>query len=794
MKRSSFWIMATLVVGGLCGLLAASGGKPFAAVAQDEATPPEKGTSLDRTLLPPVAPEFQGKIGQTYKDSTPDWNPALPLSAPGRAPNVVLVVLDDVGFGHLGCYGGPIQTPNLDKLAAGGLRYNNFHTTALCSPSRGALLTGRNHHAIGLAAITEAATGYPGNYGSIPKSAAMVAETLKQNGYSTMGFGKWHLTPYTAYTAAGPFDRWPLGMGFEKFYGFLGGETDQWAPLLIQDNHFIDTPIRPGYHLTEDLVDRTVAGIRDQRQANIGRPFFTYLALGANHAPLHAPKEFIEKYKGKFDQGWDKVREETIARQKQMGIVPKDAVLPPANPGMPAWATLTDNQKKVYCRLQEAYAGMLDHADHHLGRLLAALDEMAIRDDTLIMVVSDNGASQEGLMDGVTNTDRYRNFNPETVDEMLKNLDTIGGPETDALYPMGWSMAGNTPFKRWKQDTHAGGNTDPFIVSWPAKIKDGGAIRTQYHHIVDVVPTILEVSGLPAPTSVNGVKQMPLHGVSMAYSFTDGKAKTHKKVQYYEMLGSRAIWADGWKAVAWHKKDMPWEEDNWELYHTDEDFTESTDLAAKNPAKLKELIALWQTEAEKHNVLPLDDRRYERAADPTRPVAALAKKQYTFYPGTSTLHPLAAPQLLGVEHTITAHVDILKDGSEGVLASFGGEFGGWSLFLKDGKLHYVHNYLKIKDFAVSSAKAVPAGKHTLSVRFTPTGKNLKPDFFTGDVVLSVDGEKVGELKDIKTGAQYCSMNGYGLQIGRNIGTAVSHEYKAPFGFTGRLDKVIIELK
>lgn len=759
-----------------------------AAPAQD------KSAAGDRSVLPPPAPAFSGQIGQSYKQSTADWRPAEPLAAPEGAPNVVVIVLDDVGFGHLGSYGGPIETPNLDRLAAGGLRYNNFHTTALCSPSRGALLTGRNHHAIGLAAITEAATGFPGNYGSIPKSAATIAETLKQNGYSTMALGKWHLAPYTAYTAAGPFDRWPLGLGFDKFYGFLGGETDQWAPLLVQDNTFIDTPTRPGYHLTEDLVDQAIAKIRDQRQANTGRPFFAYVALGANHAPLHAPQEFIAKYRGKFDQGWDQVRAETLARQKKLGIVPQDVPLSPRDPLIKPWADLTETEKKVYARLQEAYAGMLDHADHHLGRLFASLDELGIRDNTLIIVVSDNGASQEGLQHGVTNTDRYRNFNPETVEEMAKNLDKIGSPETDSLYPMGWALAGNTPFKKWKQDTHLGGNTDPFIVSWPAKIRDKGAIRPQYHHLVDVVPTILELAGLPAPTSVNGVAQQPLPGVSMAYSFTDGAAKTKKKVQYYEMLGSRAIWADGWAAVAWHKKGEPFEDDKWELYHTDVDFAQNHDLAAKNPQKLKQLIALWQEEAKNNNVLPLDDRRYERAADPGRPVAALAQKNYTFYPGTSVLHPLAAPQLLGQEHTITAHVKIPAAGAEGVLASFGGEFGGWSLFLKDGRLHYVHNYLKIAEYAVASTGPVPAGKHELSVHFMPTGTNLKPDYFTGDVVLAVDGKKVGELKNIKSGGQYSSMTGYGLVIGRNIGTAVSHVYKTPFAFTGTLEKVNVQLK
>jgi arylsulfatase len=660
----------------------------------------------DRTILPPPTSAFKGKIGETYQESTPDFSPALPLEAPAGAPNVLIVMLDDVGFGQLGCYGGPIATPNIDKLAARGLRFNNFHTTALCSPSRASLLTGRNHHAVSMAAITEAATGFPGNYGAIPKSAAMIAETVKQNGYNTMALGKWHLTPYTAYTAAGPFDRWPLGMGFERFYGFLGGETDQWAPLLIQDNTMIDTPTRPGYHLTEDLVDRTINYIRDQQQANTGRPFFTYLALGACHAPLHAPKAHIDKYKGKFDQGWDKVREETFARQKALGIMPADAQLPAANAGVQPWAELSPEQRKVYTRLQEVFAGYLDHADQELGRLFVALDAMGISDNTLIILSSDNGASQEGLRDGTLNTDRFRNYFPDTVEEMMKNIDAAGSSATDPHYPMGWSMAGNAPFKRWKQDTHAGGNTDPLIIAWPTGIKEHGAIRNQYHHIVDIVPTILEATQLPAPTSVNGVAQQPMPGVSMLYTFTDGAAKTRKKSQYYEMLGSRAIWADGWKAVAWHKKDTPYSEDKWELYHTDVDPTEFNDVAAANPQKLKELLDLWQKEAEANNVLPLDDRRYERVADPTRPVAAQPREEYTYYPGTSIVHPLAAPQLLGAEHTITAYATIPAKGAEGVLACTGGEFGGWSLFLQGGKLHYVHNYLKVEEVDVVSTGVI----------------------------------------------------------------------------------------
>lgn len=435
--------------------------------------------------------------------------------------------------------------------------------------------------------------------------------------------------------------------------------------------------------------------------------------------------------------------------------------------------------------------GMVEH-DGHVGELLDKLDELGITENTIVMYTTDNGASQEGLRDGTLNTDRFRSYLPDTVEEMIKNLDAAGSASTDPHYPMGWSMAGNAPFKRWKQDTHAGGNTDAFIVSWPAKIKEHGAIRNQYHHLVDVVPTILEVTGLPAPTSVNGVKQQPMPGVSMAYTFSDGAAKTRKKSQYYEMLGSRAIWAEGWKAVVWHKKDAPYSEDKWELYHADVDPTEFNDLAAANPAKLKELQDLWQKEAKANNVLPLDDRHYERVADPTRPVAALPRDEYIYYPGTSIVHPLAAPQLLGMEHTITAHVTIPEKGAEGVLACTGGEFGGWSLFLKDGKFHYVHNYLKLDEADVVSPDTIPAGKHTLSAHFTPTKKNLKPDYFLGDLVLLVDGKKVAE-KDIKMAGQYSSVTGYGLLFGRNTGTPVSHQYKPPFTFTSDLEKVTIRI-
>ena len=533
-------------------------------------------TALSQETLPRPPRPFGGKIDRTYKDSTPDWSPVQPVAPPAGAPNIVMIVLDDVGFGQLGCYGGSIETPNIDRLAAGGLRYNSFHTAALCSPTRAALLTGRNHHSVAMSSITEAATGFPGSYGAIPTSSATVAEVLKQNGYNTFAVGKWHLAPYWTTTAAGPFDHWPLGMGFERFYGFLGGETDQWAPTLTYDNHRIPTPIRPGYHLSEDLVDRSVEFIRDQQQVGTGRPFFLYLAFGAAHAPHHTPKVYIEKYKGRFDAGWDREREIVLARQKKLGLVPANTVLPARNAGVKPWDELSSNEKRLFARLQENYAGFLDHTDTQIGRLLAALTDMQLTDNTLIVVVSDNGASQEGGPNGVTNTDRYRNYLPMSVDEMLKEYDEIGGPKTDPHYPTGWSMAGNTPFQRWKQDVHRGGTADPLIVYWPKGIRDKGGIRAQFHHATDIVPTLLEAAGIPMPSSVNGVTQTPLEGVSMAYSFRDARAPTHKTPQYFEMFGSRAIWSQGWMAVVWHKKGGGFDDDQWELYNLEEDLRRPT--------------------------------------------------------------------------------------------------------------------------------------------------------------------------------------------------------------------------
>ncbi|HLG17476.1 MAG TPA: arylsulfatase [Blastocatellia bacterium] len=485
-------------------------------------------------------------VGRTYRNSKPSWE--LPTQAPKGAPNVIYLVLDDVGYAQLGCYGSEIQTPNIDRLAAGGLRYGNFRTTSLCSPSRASLLTGHNHHTNHLGVITEAATGYPGYDGRMPRSQATIAEILKQTGYSTFYVGKWHQAPPDETSDAGPFDHWPLGMGFERFYGFLGGETNQWFPDLVFDNHRVDPPKRPGYHLTEDLTDRAIQFIAEQKQVTPDKPFFLNLAYGAGHAPHHVAKKYIEMYRGRFDKGWDKVREETLARQKQMGVVPANTVLAPRNSDVKAWDQLTSDERRLYARMQEVFAGFLTHCDENIGRLLAFLEEQDLMDNTLLVVVSDNGASQEGRETGTFNESLYFNQIPEDVAMNLKLIDELGGPMTYPHYPLGWAMAGNTPFKRYKQETHAGGITDPLIIHWPKTIKDKGGIRAQYHHMIDITPTVLEVLGLAQPRAVNGVDQRPMDGLSIAYTFTDAKAPSRRESQYYEMLGHRAIYHKGWVA------------------------------------------------------------------------------------------------------------------------------------------------------------------------------------------------------------------------------------------------------
>lgn len=724
-----------------------------------------------------------GIAGRTYKESKPAWEP-LP-QAPKGAPNVIYLVLDDVGFAQLGSYGSPIQTPNLDKLAANGLRYNNFHTTALCSPSRAALLTGHNHHTNHLGVIAEYATGYPGYDGRVPKSQVTVAEILKQSGYSTFYAGKWHLANYDEYSNSGPFERWPLGMGFERFYGFVGGETNQWFPRLASDNQNIETPTRPGYHLTEDLTDHAIRFIAEQKQVNPDKPFFLNLAYGAGHAPLHAPKKYIEMYKGKFDKGWDKVREETLARQKQMGIVPANTVLPPRNPDIKAWDELTNDQRRVYARLQEVFAGFLTHTDEHIGRLMSFLEEAGQLDNTIFIVVSDNGASQEGRLTGSYNYVLYFNQLPENEALNLKHIDEMGGPTTYPHYPMGWAMAGNTPFKMYKQNTHAGGNTDPFIVHWPKGIKDKGAIRTQYHHLIDVTPMILEAVGIKQPKTINGIDQRPFDGGSMLYSLNDPAAPSRHETQYFEMIGHRAIYHKGWKAVAFHERGTDFEKDKWELYNVDEDFSENNDLAAKQPEKLREMIERWWVEAGKYNVLPLDDRGNVRVLG--QPSSNRPRTITTYYPGMTATPVTNAPNIRNRSFSLTADVEIPPSGAEGVLLSLGGRFAGFSFFVQNNRLQFTYNYFDQERYNVTSTEALPKGALKLRLEFTITGENQ------GVAALFINDRKVGE-GPIPHTVPMTFGSSEGVTAGRDPSTPVSDSYQSPFAFTGKLKKVVMEAK
>ncbi|MFV2063042.1 MAG: arylsulfatase, partial [Chloroflexota bacterium] len=611
---------------------------------------------------------FSGVVGRTFDASEPAW--PEPRRARDGAPNVLFIVLDDTGFGQLGCYGSPIRTPNLDSLAEGGLRYTNMHTTALCSPSRSCILTGRNHHSNHLAAITEVSTGFPGYDGYIPFENGFLSEILQGQGYNTYAVGKWHLTPADQTSAAGPYDRWPLGRGFERYYGFMGGDTHQYYPELSYDNHRVEPGKTPeqGYHLTEDLADHAIGFLADSKQVAPDKPFFLYLATGAMHAPHHVAKEWSDKYKGAFDDGWEAYREKTFARQKELGIVPANAELSAHDPDVQRWESLSADERRLYARMMEVFAGFLEHTDHHIGRVLDFLREMGELDNTLVMVISDNGASAEGGPSGSINENKFFNFVPDDLQQNLDAIDDIGGPKYFNHYPWGWTWAGDTPFRRWKRETYRGGISDPFIVHWPAGIEARGENRSQYGHVVDMVPTVLDLLGIEAPSHIRGVQQSPIEGVSMAESLSDAGAVSRHKTQYFEMLGHRSIYHDGWKAVC------PWpgtsfaegqpfgtpipaekltelDATGWELYDLNEDWTESHDVAAEHREKLIEMISLWYVEAGKYNVLPVDGRGQQRFAE-ERPQISTARTQYTYYAGTQEVPTNAAPRLLNRPHSV----------------------------------------------------------------------------------------------------------------------------------------------
>ena len=717
------------------------------------------------------------RIGRTYRDSTPWLEPAV--CPPAGAPNVLVIVLDDVGFAQLGCYGSTIDTPCIDALAQGGRRYTNFHTTSMCSPTRASLLTGRNHHAVGMGMIADWCTGYPGYQGEVSRSAGTLAEILRPRGYSTFAVGKWHLTRARDMTAAGPFDQWPLGRGFQRYYGFLYSLMDHWYPELISDNHAIPTPRSPGYHLTEDLIDQAIGMIRDSRAAAPDRPFFTYLALGACHSPHHAPREFVERYRGRFDEGWDIARERWFARQLELGIVPPGTRLPARSPDVRSWDSMSRDEQRLCARHQEVFAGFLTHADAQIGRLVEDLRRRGVLDDTLIVVLSDNGATSEGGDFGDINLRRYIQFLDEGFEEKLAAIDELGGPRHWNNYPRGWGHAGNTPLKWYKTHAHGGGVRDPLIVHWPRRINRGGLISRQFSHCTDIVPTILEAAGIEAPTRIDGIEQLPLDGQSLLATFDDRRAPLSPRTQYFELMGHRGIWKDGWKAVARHEKGTDFDADRWELYHLEDDFSESIDLADRHPGKLRELVDLWWVEAERNRVLPLDDRDRERTLFTywNRP-----RRRWSYEAGMSRVSGYAAPAIANRSYRIVADVH-LQAGASGVILAAGGCAGGYALFI-DGCGRLVHEYIAPSRRWVVESGVLPRGRHRLEFRFSRTGH------LAGTASLVCDGDVLAEreMHDLwPLGA-----NAGGVFCGYHDGSPISDRYAPPAILAGLLGDVVVE--
>jgi arylsulfatase A-like enzyme len=746
-----------------------------------------------------VSKAFRGKISTDIRDSVPDWAPFEPPKAPDGAPNVVYIVLDDVGFSALSCYGGPIETPNIDRIAADGVRYTQWHTTALCSPTRSCLLTGRNHTRNSMACITEASIGFPNASGTIPPENGMLSEIVGDLGWNTYMVGKWHLCPTVEMNVASTRRNWPSGRGFERFYGFLGAETNQWYPDLVYDNHPVDQPRSPeqGYHLTEDLTDKALEFVRDAKVLAPDKPFFLYFAPGAAHAPHHAPKEWIEKFRGQFDQGYEVMREQTLARQKKLGIVPPGTELPPVNPigtaetrtgpdGQPfpvlditrPWDSLTADEKALFARMAEVYAGFLAHADHHIGRLLDYLEESGQRQNTLVVLVSDNGASGEGGPDGSVNENRFANGIPDDIKANLAMLDELGGTKTYNHYPNGWAMAFNTPFKMWKRYEFNGGTADPCIISWPPATAGRGELRHQYHHAIDIVPTILDVLGVAAPDTIKGHAQSRIDGVSMRYSLASASAPTTRATQFYSMLGSRGIWHDGWKAVTTHPTLSGWShfnDDTWELYHTDTDRAELHDLAAEQPGKLRELVNLWFAEAGDNGAFPLDDRSALEVMSTPRPLLASPRHRYSYFPGLAEVPEAQAVNIRNRSYTIGALVDIPAPGAEGVLFAHGSRFGGHALYLKDNRLHYVYDFVGIMAQQIDGTQDIPTGDGLiLSASFEKDGED-PPGVSAGTLSLYHGDTKVGEGR-IKTQPGLFSIAGEGLCVGRDSGEAVTSDY------------------
>ncbi len=726
---------------------------------------------------------FKGVLGKTYKESTPWW--PEPKRTVDDSPNVVVILFDDTGFSHFGCYGSTIETPNIDRLAAGGLRYTNFHTTALCSPTRACLLTGRDHHTVGMRLISNMNTGFPNCRGNVTPHAATIAEMLREEGYATLCVGKWHLAQTQDTSAAGPFDHWPLQRGFDRYYGFLEGETDQFYPELAYDNHHIEPPYGPeeGYHLTEDLIDKSMDFIRDLKSNRPDRPYLLYLAFGATHAPHQAPSEFIEKYRGRFDAGWDVIREQWYKRQLEMGIIPEGTELAPRNPGVKPWNELTENEQKFAIRLQEAFAGFLDHADHHIGRLISFLEDMGDLDNTIIVLTSDNGASQEGGPTGLMDEMKYfAGVLEEDVDAIQPRLDEIGGPHSHTNYPWGWAQVGNSPLKWYKQNTFGGGIRDPLIIHYPPRIKDRGGIRNQFHHVNDVVPTILDLLTIEPRETYRGYHQIPIAGTSMAYTIDSPDEKTRKGPQYFEMFGHRGIWADGWKAVTYHRSGEPFDDEEWELYHLDEDFSECHNLAAEKPDKLREMLDLWWIEASRQGVLPLDDRLRELfVISRFRPESPYTRDNYVYYPPISQIPSAVTPAMGFRDWLMSAEVERPDASDNGVLLATGSQNTGFSWYIKDEKLVFDGN-VYTDHHVVSSEEKVPVGSSTLGVRFTRQDQK-------GTITLLINGNECGSM-EVSSALRGSTT---GMSVGRDSLSPVTDDYKGPFPFSGTIRRLEVKL-
>jgi arylsulfatase A-like enzyme len=766
------------------------------ACTQQVQPPKEKSAGeMDRTVLPIPEPRRQ-----TYKelDARNAKAPARwEVKAPAGAPNVVVVLIDDIGFGASSAFGGPISMPTLEKVAATGLKYNRFHTTALCSPTRVALLTGYNHHSNNAGSIMETGTAFPGNTGVRPQSITPIAEVLRQNGYSTAAYGKYHETPPWEISAAGPYDRWPTHSGFENFYGFIGGETNQYAPLVYDGTAQVELPDDPKYHFTTDMTNKAMSWMKFQKALSPDKPFYMYFAPGATHAPHHVPAEWRDKYKGKFDQGWDKVREETLARQIKLGVVPAGTKLAPKHKDIKDWTTLSADEKKLFTRQMETYAGFAEHTDNEIGRLYSAIEEIGQSDNTLfIYIVGDNGASAEGQMNGTFNEMSFFNAAPETVKGMLEHYDDWGGPSTYPHYPAGWAVAMDSPFTYTKQvASDFGGTRNGMVIHWPKGIKAQGEVRSQFGHVVDIAPTVYEAAKIPAPKKVNGIDQDPLEGTSLVYSFDKPGAKETHTVQYFEMFGNRAMYSDGWYARTIHRP--AWQgkptqtllEDPWELYNSNDDFSLSNNVASSNAAKLKELQALFMRDAEKFHVLPIDDRLLERtnAELVGRPSVMEGRNTVTYGPGMKGMGVdifIATP---GKSYTMTVDVDV-QAGSNGVIVAQGGRFGGFSFFVSNGKPTFVYNYLGLEKFTVASSQALSPGKHTVVYDFKSDGGLGKGGVGT----IAIDGKKVGEGRIGKTQPGIFSVDDL-ADVGTDDGTPVTDYGKSP-KFNGTLNKVTIETR